>query len=56
MLIDREQGGGDNLAAHGITAHSVFSMTQLLDDLVARGRLAPERAGQVRAFVNGSSA
>ena len=56
VLIDREQGGGDNLAAHGITAHSVFSMTQLLDDLVARGRLAPERAGQVRAFVNGSSA
>jgi len=56
VLIDREQGGVDNLAAHGITAHSVFTMTQLLDDLVARDRLPAERAGQVRAFLNGSYA
>ncbi len=55
VLIDREQGGVANLAAAGISAHSVFTLTNMLDDLVARGSIRAEQRDAVRAFMRGGA-
>ncbi len=51
VLIDREQGGVENLAEAGIRAHSVFPLHTLLDALVEQGRLAPDVRAAVLDFV-----
>ncbi len=51
VLIDREQGGVENLAAAGIRAHSVFKLTAALDALSATGRLDPEKRAEVDSFI-----
>ena len=51
VLIDREQGGVANLAAAGITTHAVFTLTELLDDLVAQGRIDAPQRDTVQAFM-----
>ena len=51
VLIDREQGGVENLAAAGIKAHSVFKLDQILDVLVSHGKLSEEKRAEVLAFV-----
>jgi uridine monophosphate synthetase len=43
VLIDREQGGRAELAMYGITLHAVLTLPQILEELVAAGRLT---AGQ----------
>lgn len=39
VLIDREQGGGANLAAAGVRLHAVMTFSQLLDALHQAGRI-----------------
>ena len=51
VLIDREQGGVANLAAAGITAHAVFTLTEILEALTAAGRLSAEKRAEVLAFI-----
>ena len=51
VLIDREQGGVENLAAAGIKAHSVFKLDQILDVLVEHGKLSESKRSEVLAFV-----
>lgn len=51
VLIDREQGGTDNLAAAGITAHAVLTLTQILDILVDAGRLDSGKRQEVLSFL-----
>jgi len=51
VLIDREQGGVQNLAAAGITAHSVFKLTTLLDTLVHAEKLDVTKQQEVLAFI-----
>ncbi len=51
VLIDREQGGPENLAAHGITVHSAFKLSDMLDSLVRQGLISAERAESVRRFI-----
>ena len=44
VLIDREQGGREMLAAQGYHVHPVMTLRQMLEHLVAHGRLsAPQR-------------
>lgn len=54
VLIDRGQGGAQKLADAGIHAHSVFTLSSMLDYLVAKGRMDEATAGSVRAFLSGS--
>lgn len=54
VLIDRGQGGVENLEDSEITAHSVFTLPQLLDYLVTCGRLELEVATEVRTFLKGN--
>ncbi len=52
VLIDREQGGVENLAAAGIRVHSVFTFSTMLDYLEASGRMEKATADDVRAFLS----
>ncbi len=51
VLIDRQQGGVENLANAGITAHAVFTLAAVLQTLVESGHLDPATQAQVLAFV-----
>ena len=41
----------EKLAAAGITAHSVYRLSEMLEILVGAGALARERADAVNAFI-----
>lgn len=43
VLIDREQGGKEDLAAQGHTVHSIFALTQLLKVLEKHERISAQR-------------
>lgn len=51
VLIDREQGGVENLARAGIRAHSVFKLSDMMDVLVAAQALSEEKRQEVLAFI-----
>ncbi|GBG86368.1 hypothetical protein CBR_g41363 [Chara braunii] len=51
VLIDREQGGEEHLAARGLKLHSVVALSKMLDVLVAHGKLTADCAESVRVFV-----
>jgi orotate phosphoribosyltransferase len=51
VLIDREQGGKANLAAAGVTGHSVLTITEVMDVLVDAGHLTEEKRQAVLAFL-----
>lgn len=53
VLIDRGQGGVENLAEAGIRAHAVFTLPTMLDYLVSSGRMEQRIADDVRAFLSG---
>lgn len=49
VLVDREQGGAETLAEHGLRLHSVYTLSQILDQLAAAGRIEPAQRDQVMA-------
>jgi len=51
VLIDREQGGRAHLASQGLALHSAFTLSQLLDVLVAHGKVSPQVQANVKAFI-----
>jgi uridine monophosphate synthetase len=51
VLIDREQGGAAELAQHGVKLHAVFTLSQMLDELVAAGKLAPAQREEVITWI-----
>ncbi|GIV80207.1 MAG: orotate phosphoribosyltransferase [Litorilinea sp.] len=53
VLIDREQGGKENLAAAGVRAHSVFTLREMLDVLTAAGQLSPAKRDEVLNYIRG---
>ncbi len=52
VLIDRQAGGHDFMAAQGLRLHRVFTLASLLDDWEARGRVAAEDLARARAFLS----
>ena len=54
ILIDREQGGPENLAQAGITVHTVITLTDMLEILVNSGDLSPAKRDEVLAYTAGS--
>jgi uridine monophosphate synthetase len=51
VLIDRQSGGREDLAAHGLRLHAVLTLTELLDALTKHGRIALEQAEKVRVWL-----
>ncbi|MDQ5851176.1 MAG: hypothetical protein M3380_03720, partial [Chloroflexota bacterium] len=51
VLIDREGGGREELAAQGLTLHSVFRMSELMDLLLEHERITPEEKARVDNFL-----
>ncbi|KAM6979290.1 uridine 5'-monophosphate synthase isoform 1-T1 [Tautogolabrus adspersus] len=51
VLMDREQGGVENLASQGIKLHPIISMFKLLNVLLAANRIDAQTAQSVRKFI-----
>ncbi len=51
VLIDRQSGAAQALAAQGYRLHSVFTLTRLLDHWERLGKVSPERLSEVRQFL-----
>nr|MBC7244757.1 orotidine-5'-phosphate decarboxylase [Chloroflexota bacterium] len=54
VLIDREQGGAEQLAQQGYRVHSVLKLSQVLQVLVAHGRISSEQYEQVYNWLDKS--
>jgi orotate phosphoribosyltransferase len=52
VLIDREQGGHDNLKARGITLTAMLTLTKLLTFGVETARLAPIWLERTQAYLH----
>jgi uridine monophosphate synthetase len=51
VLIDREQGGREELEAAGYRLHAVLGLGWMLDRLAEAGRIRPEQRAEVLAFL-----
>ena len=51
VLIDREQGGADNLAAAGVRLHAAFSFSELLDLLRSAAKIYQTQYDIVRRYL-----
>ena len=52
VLIDREQGGAEDLARRGYRLHAVLRLTQLLAVLLDSGRIGRERYAEVMEYLS----
>ena len=53
VLIDREQGGREELAEAGYRLHAVLRLGEMLDTLVTAGRISAKQRDEVAAFLWG---
>ncbi|MBI2409710.1 hypothetical protein HYV30_01560 [Candidatus Kaiserbacteria bacterium] len=51
VLVDREQGGREELARHGCELHTVFTIADLLDLYVECGRIDPKLRLEITAYI-----
>jgi uridine monophosphate synthetase len=54
VLIDREQGGVEDLAQHGYQLHAVLKFTALLNTLRESGRITAEQHAEVNDYLSGT--
>jgi uridine monophosphate synthetase len=51
VLVDREQGGKKELAGKGYALHTVLTITELLDNLKASGKITEEQFGEIKSYL-----
>lgn len=54
VLVDREQGGREELEERGYRLHSFLGLREMLDVLTRQGRISPMQRDEVIAFLAGS--
>jgi uridine monophosphate synthetase len=52
VLIDRQQGGPQNLAERGYRLHAALTMADILEALRIAGRISEEQAESVKTYLN----
>ncbi len=55
VLIDREQGGAEDLAQHGMRLHAVLKLSQMLEVLRDAGRISPEKYREVVDYLRATA-
>ncbi|XP_067938297.1 uncharacterized protein [Watersipora subatra] len=50
-LLDREQGGRQNLEKNGITLHSIMTVNSVLSSLLASKKITAEQSDDVKEFI-----
>jgi len=53
VLIDREQGGAEDLAQHGLRLHAVLTLREMVDALEQSQAISPDQARHVRGYLAG---
>jgi uridine monophosphate synthetase len=56
VLVDREQGGGEELASRGYILHAVLTLREMLEVLADQGRISQRQLDEVLAFLRGDQA
>jgi uridine monophosphate synthetase len=51
VLIDREQGGAEDLAGRGYRLHTILRLSELLDSLRESARITPDQHAQVLRYL-----
>jgi uridine monophosphate synthetase len=54
VLLDRQQGGAEELAQRGYQLHSALTMTELLNVLVRHKRISDQQGALARALIRNS--
>jgi stromal membrane-associated protein/uridine monophosphate synthetase len=52
VVVDREQGGRENLAANGVTLHALMTLTEMLAVLRSHGKVSEEKVREVSRFLD----
>lgn len=55
VLIDREQGGVEELQKHEVETHSVFTLPELLELYLSEGRITPETYHEINDYIRADS-
>lgn len=55
VLIDRQQGGKENLKSHGLNLYSALTISEILDILSKHGKLTDEVVKSVQDFIAANS-
>ena len=56
VLVDREQGGADQLKKARYSLHSALKLTELLDYYLERGRISDEKYKEVLSYIKAQAA
>jgi len=55
VLLDREQGGLENIAGHGTRLHSVIKASELLDHLYQKGKISEQTKEETVKFLQSNT-
>ena len=56
VLVDRDQGGADQLKKAGYNLHSALKLTELLDYYLELGRISDEKYKEVLSYIKAQAA
>ncbi len=55
VIIDRQQGGVQNVEKHGFHVHSLFTITEIMDHLLKKNKISEKQVELTHAFIEGNN-